>query len=95
MDLISIREKVAPICRKNGLAMLGVFGSAARGEETPESDIDIVVRFKNPVSLIDLIRLGDDLEKTLGRPVDLGTDDSLHPLIRDSVMADLRIVYEG
>ena len=75
--------------------MLGVFGSVARGEDNASSDIDLVVRFKNPVGLLDLIGIEERFEKALGRPVDLGTEASLHPLIKANVAKELKVLYEG
>ena len=94
MNLKPFLKQLQAVCRENNVAMLGVFGSVARGEDTPESDLDMLVRFKKPVSLIDLIRLEDNFAETLGRKIDLGTEAGLHPLIHKSVMNDLRIIYE-
>ncbi|MDM7920815.1 MAG: nucleotidyltransferase family protein [Pyrinomonadaceae bacterium] len=95
MDIAALKEKVRAICEESDLAMLGVFGSVARGDDRPDSDVDIIVRFRNPVGLLEMIRLEDRLRETIGRPVDLGTEGSLHPLIRKDVLNDLKILYEG
>jgi len=94
MDLKPFLKQLRRLCRENNVAMLAVFGSVARGEDTKKSDIDLLVKFKKPVSLIDLIRLEDNFAETLGRKIDFGTEDGLHPLIHKSVMSDLRVVYE-
>ena len=94
MDLKPFLKQLRHLCKENNVAMLGVFGSVARGEDTKKSDIDLLVKFKKPVSLIDLIRLEDKFVETLGRKIDLGTEDGLHPLIHKSVMSDLRVIYE-
>jgi predicted nucleotidyltransferase len=76
---------------------MGVFGSAARGEATPESDVDILVDFL-PDSGMSLFRLDDlngELEQLLGRKVDLASKRGLKPRVRPYVMRDLRIVYEA
>ena len=80
---------------ETNIAMLGVFGSVARGEDNATSDIDLLVRFKKPVGLIEMIGIEERLEKILGRPVDLGTEAGLHPLIEANVHKDLKIIYEG
>lgn len=95
MDLKPFLAQLQKVCRDHNVAMLGVFGSVARGEDTPESDIDLLVELKRPVGLIKLIQLEDRFVKVLGRRVDLGTESSLHPLIRDAVMQDLKILYES
>jgi predicted nucleotidyltransferase len=94
MDLTPFLKQLSQLCRENNVAMLGVFGSVARGDDTNKSDVDLLVKFKKPVSLIDLIKLEDKFVETLGRKIDLGTEDGLHPLIHKSVMSDLRVIYE-
>ena len=74
--------------------MLGVFGSVARGEDTVESDVDLLVRFDESPGLLDFIRLEDKFVEVLEKKVDLATEDSLHPLIRQNVLDDLKILYE-
>ena len=95
MDLEQKMQKIREICRENGIAMLGVFGSVARGEDTPESDVDLLVKLGKPVGLVEFIRLEDRFVEVFGRKVDLATEDSLHPLIRDNVLNDLKILYEN
>ena len=80
---------------ETNIAMLGVFGSVARGEDNATSDIDLLVRFKKPVGLFELIGIEERLETILGRPVDLATAAGLHPLIKTNVQRDLKIIYEG
>lgn len=70
---------------------LGVFGSYARDEHGPESDLDIIVTFDRPVSLFELVRLEDELSRRLDRDVDLVTRESLKPRIRSHVDED--VVY--
>ena len=67
---------------------IGLFGSVARGEETPQSDIDLLVAFDKPVSLITLLRLESFLSEKLGRKVDLVTRDSLKPLIKQDILSE-------
>ena len=71
-----------------GVASLMVFGSVARHEEGPDSDIDMLVEFSRPIGLLGLIRLRLFLEEQLGRRVDLGTPDSLRPMIREAALAE-------
>ncbi|MUW14242.1 DNA polymerase beta [Halorubrum sp. CBA1125] len=73
------------------IAELGIFGSYARDEQRPDSDLDILVAFERPVSLFDLVRLENELTNELGVDVDLVTKDSLKPRIESRVTED--IVY--
>jgi uncharacterized protein len=95
MDLKPKMKRLQEICRKNNVAMLGVFGSVSRGEDTPESDVDLLVKLNKPVGFIEFIRLEDKFVEVLGRKVDLATEDSLHPLIKKNVLNDLKVIYEN
>jgi predicted nucleotidyltransferase len=69
---------------------VGIFGSFARGDNKSGSDIDILVEFKNPPSLLNLIRLENELSEILGSKVDLVTTGSLkNKRIRKSIKKDL------
>lgn len=81
-------------CRQNDVAFLGVFGSFARGDFTPTSDIDLLVRFSQRKSLLDLVRIEREFSNKLGKPVDLVTEDSISPYIKDRINAQLKTIYE-
>jgi len=93
MTLQEIRatlHKYLPILReKYGVKTIGVFGSYARGEAAPGSDIDIIVEFTHPIGW-EFVDLADDLEAVLHNKVDLVIKNSLHPLIRDSVLNEVQ-----
>ncbi len=76
-----------------GVRSIGVFGSVARGEEAPDSDIDVVVDFddKSIPGLFEFVHLKRHLEELLGRPVDLVTPDS--PNRRVNEVIDREAVY--
>jgi uncharacterized protein len=95
MDLKPKLDQLREVCRENGISRLGVFGSVARGEDTPESDVDLLIELSKPIGLIEFIRLEDKFVEVLERKVDLATEDSLHPLIRQSVLKDLKVLYEN
>ena len=87
--------KLAEVCRRYGVRELSVFGSAARGETRPESDIDMLVEFlpEAEPGLLDHAGLMLDLYEMLGQKVDLVSKNGLKPLLRDSVIQDARRVY--
>ena len=87
-------EVIERICARNDVALLWVFGSVARGEDTAESDLDLLVEFDKPKSLLDLVGLEQEFEDELGRNVDLVTPAALSPYIRDQVLADAQVLYE-
>lgn len=94
MNLEPILKKLRDTCYSNDVSMLGIFGSVARGEDTENSDVDLLVRLNNPVGFVEFIDLEDTFKQIFGRDVDLATETSLHPLIRQNVLADLQIIYE-
>jgi predicted nucleotidyltransferase len=81
------------VLESNNVQFAGVFGSVARGEDDENSDIDILVKFKKSPSLLGLIRIEGLISEKIGRGVDLVTEDSLSPLIRDNVLHDLKLFY--
>jgi hypothetical protein len=88
-------DRISDICRRYGVKELSVFGSAARGDMRPESDIDILVDFE-PGARIGLVRfasLSEELQGLLGRRVDLVTKAGLKPRVRPYVLREARLVY--
>jgi predicted nucleotidyltransferase len=65
-----------------------LFGSVARNEAKPQSDIDILVEFRKPIGLFEFVRLKRLLESILGRPVDLVTFDALRDTMRGQILAE-------
>lgn len=94
MRLEEIKGKIINILARNNVVFAGIFGSYARGEAKSASDIDILVRFGKPVSLLDMGGLQVDLSETLKKNVDIVTEKSLHPKIRQNVLNDLKVIYE-
>ena len=82
------REKALEVLQKNGIKRAAFFGSIVRGEMTDESDIDILVEFEGRKSLLDLAGLKLDLEDALERRVDILTYRSLHPMLKDRILAE-------
>jgi predicted nucleotidyltransferase len=82
------KETILRILKPHGVRRVAVFGSYARGEAGPGSDIDILVRFVQPKSLIELVRIEDELEQVLHRKVDLLTEKAVSPYLIDSVHRD-------
>ena len=72
---------------------IGLFGSYARNEENPESDLDIMVKFKETLSLLQLIKLENELSKKLGVKVDLVTEGAIqNKTIKENINKDLIII---
>lgn len=98
--LNDLRARVLPFCRRHHVAVLEVFGSLARGEAGPDSDIDLLITFQPGVRLgWDFFQLEDELESLLGRKVDLLTRRSVerdeNPIRRRSILESAREIYTG
>ncbi|MBN2754522.1 MAG: nucleotidyltransferase family protein [Candidatus Goldbacteria bacterium] len=85
---------VSQMLKKEGAVKVSVFGSYAIGSETKTSDIDILVKFASPHSLMELSRIERELGEAINTKVDLITDGSLSPYIRESIENELLMVSE-
>lgn len=90
--ILTLRACKEDFHRRYGVAAIGVFGSYARGEQGPNSDIDLLVDFEHPCGLIAFERLAVELSSLLGVPVDLVTRKALKPAIGVRVLGELRNV---
>jgi predicted nucleotidyltransferase len=84
------REEILALARKHGATEVRVFGSVARGEATPESDIDLLVTFAPDYTLWDHIGLEQELERLLGRKVEVTIEKNLREQYRPFIMQDVR-----
>ena len=86
---------ITDICRRHQVKELFLFGSAARGEMRPDSDLDLLVDFLPGArpGLLGVSAMMRELTELLGRRVDLAVKPALKPLIRPAVLADARLIY--
>lgn len=85
---------IEAVCERFGVAELSIFGSAASGRLSADSDIDILYVLRDGVHLGWAINdLSDELEQVLGRPVDLVAKRALHNRLRDAVLSEAKVVY--
>lgn len=82
------QEAILRLAREHGARNVRVFGSAARGDDTEDSDLDVLVEMEEGRSLIDHVALKQDLEDLLGQEVDVVTEASLHPSLRERVLRE-------
>jgi len=87
-----IRNKVVVLLKRYDVKRAAFFGSFVRGEQRGDSDIDILVEFEGEKSLLDLARLKIELEKVLRRRADVLTYGSLHPLLRDRILQEQKVI---
>lgn len=88
--LLEKRREVLAVARRHGVGRLRVFGSAARGEARPDSDIDLLIEDVAEPTPFFPGGLIADLEELLGRRVEVAEPQDLHRLIRDGVLAEAK-----
>ncbi|MFH1712661.1 MAG: nucleotidyltransferase domain-containing protein, partial [Candidatus Jacksonbacteria bacterium] len=74
-----IKQKIEPILKRNDIEFAAIFGSYARGDQNKRSDIDLLVRFSKPKSLLMLVRLERDIANLLNVDIDMVTEHALSP----------------
>jgi uncharacterized protein len=85
-------RKIASFLKNYGAIKVAVFGSFVRGEEKPESDIDILVEFAEQKSLLTLVNIELELSDYLGIKVDLLTEKSISPYLIDGIKKEARVI---
>ena len=87
--------KIAEFCKRNHIRKLSLFGSAVRGDYSPESDLDVLVEFE-PARIPGLIKLAGmeiELSEIFGRKVDLRTAEDLSKYFRQEVVKKAEVQY--
>ena len=84
----AVREKIIDILHRNDVKRASFFGSIVRGEMTERSDVDLLVEFEGKKSLLDIAHLKNELEDALNRRVDVLTFRSIHPRLKDRILAE-------
>ncbi len=82
------REEILRVAEEHGASRVRIFGSLARGDGTEASDLDLLVALAKGRSLLDIVAIKQDLEDLLHRKVDVVTERSLSPYLRDRVLAE-------
>lgn len=94
MTIQDISTKIIPTLKRQGITKAALFGSHATGEAKKDSDVDLLVEFSERKSLFDLVGLKLDLEEILKKKVDVLTYRSIHPLLRNIILNEQKIIYE-
>lgn len=89
---IEIKENASKVLIKYDVKRAALFGSIVRGEDTQESDIDMLIEFKGRKSLLDLAGLQLELQELFKRKVDLVTYGSLHHLLKDRILSEQEVI---
>jgi predicted nucleotidyltransferase len=88
-----IQESIISILTRYDAERIAIFGSYARGEAGTGSDIDILVRFARPKSLIQIVQIEDEIRKAIHMKVDLLTEKAISPHLAGSVHRDEMVIY--
>lgn len=99
LSLAALQSRLRPFCERHSIRRLEVFGSAARGEAGPESDVDLLVTLDEnvPVSTSDLLEMAGEAEEVAGAPVDFvlraSLEKSPNRVAREHILATAVCVY--
>lgn len=86
MTINEIKEKAVPILKRHGVTRAAVFGSVARGEDTAQSDVDILVEIPHPHGLFEFIGIKNKLEDALEKKVDLIEYQAIKARIKENIL---------
>lgn len=89
----ALKEHKEELCKKYKIASIGIFGSYARGEEIPDSDIDVLVEYKTTPGFFVFLELEDELSKIFNKKIDLVTKPALKPLIKDQILKETVYIW--
>ncbi len=87
-QLRSRRHQIIAVAARHGVRNIRVFGSVLRGDDRPDSDIDLLVEVEPDRSLLDVIGLEQELEELLGRRVEVVTVGGLSPYLQQRILAE-------
>ena len=96
MTNTEINNSIITYLSKYNPAMIGVFGSYSRGENTSKSDIDLLVDLRSPITLLQLVKIEMDLSEMTGVKIDLITKGALkNKTLIDTINKDLQIIFQA
>jgi uncharacterized protein len=101
LSVAELQTVLRPLCEKHHIRRLEVFGSAARGSASPESDVDLLVTLDdlNPAPVTDLLEMAGEAEELVGRPVDFvlrrSLEKSPNSSAREDILASAICLYKG
>jgi predicted nucleotidyltransferase len=89
-----MQKSIVEFLKARNAKKVGLFGSFARRDDTPISDIDVLVEFEGGITLFRLAGMEEELSERIGRKVELITDVDLNPRFMNAIAGDLQIVYQ-
>jgi len=95
MGISEITKKISPVLAKYSVKRAAVFGSVSRGDENPDSDVDLLIKLGNePMGMFKYMSFVEEVENSLGRKVDMVTEGS-EKFLRPYILRDIKTIYEG
>ena len=88
-----IRESIIAILSRYDAERIAIFGSYARGDARNNSDIDILVRFARPKSLVQIVQIEDEIRKSIHMKVDLVTENAVSPYLAGTIHRDEVVIF--
>jgi predicted nucleotidyltransferase len=88
-----VRESIIAVLSRYGAERIAIFGSYARGEAKNKSDVDILVRFARPKSLIQIVQIEDEIKKSIHMNVDLVTEKAVSPYLANTIHRDEVVIF--
>jgi predicted nucleotidyltransferase len=82
------RESILAVAKRHGAVRLRVFGSVARSEDRPESDVDFLVQMQDGSDLLDVIDLSQELEELLHQKADVISEEELSPYLKNRILQE-------
>lgn len=89
-----IEQTLISILKKHDASRIGIFGSRARGDERPDSDLDVLVDFRQTKGLLSLVGIEQELSDALGIKVDLLTEAAISPHLIERIKQQLKVIYQ-
>ena len=86
-------DDIVAFLKSNGATKVAVFGSYVRDEETPSSDIDVIIDFQKPMGLLEFVGIQQDLSEKIGINVDLLTEEGISPYLIKNIRNEMKILY--
>ncbi len=94
MNIQETENKIITILGEYCVERIGIFGSYAREEENEESDLDLLVAFKDQKSLLTMVRIERELAESTGVNIDILTEQSVSPYLIDRIKSELKVIYQ-
>ncbi|KXK42066.1 MAG: Nucleotidyltransferase domain protein [Chlorobi bacterium OLB5] len=94
MDKEKLYSEIVNYLKSQGATKIAVFGSYVRNEETPDSDIDVLVDFKQPITLFDFAGYQIELQEKIGKKIDLVMEGGMNPLVEKYALKDYLVLFQ-